>query len=550
MRKSRKGALPHTVAVSTVLFLAFALFGSRKGAAKVQAFGTDDILQVTTARIQTSYPEGFCDTANSPETSIIKRPPFLGVLVPGVVFSFVGLAVVTDDYFVPSLERICERLQLSEDVAGATFMAAGSSAPELFTSILAVFVTQDDVGIGTIVGSAVFNILVIIGLSAALAGDVLELDFRPLIRDSFFYVLSIVLLLFFVLLFNDGGTGKAYWWEGLILMLGYACYILFMKFLNKPYMAAMGKRFNFPDGTEPSGPDLEGASEVAEVNDIVTSSAREDTTANDAVRRIVSSSKSAELVSRYSELNARSKFRALQLAVIAANEIARGIDTPNAEDGSLMLSSQGDDEGIPEKTCLGFELPSSKLGWVQFCIAFPWLIAFKLTIVNCALEKYAKYWWATFGVSILWIMGISYIMVEAARLAGCLIGIPASVMGLTVLAAGTSVPDALASVAVARNGQGDMAVSNAIGSNVFDILLGLGFPWFLGGVSSRTASITIQPITQVVVPIAILFCIIVVLVALLVAFKWKLSQKVGYLLFALYAVFVTYQLLDTFVISK
>ena len=42
-----------------------------------------------------------------------------------------------------------------------------------------------------------------------------------------------------------------------------------------------------------------------------------------------------------------------------------------------------------------------------------------------------------------------------------------------------SVTDTIASVMVARDGHGDMAVSNSIGSNVFDILLGLGLPWFL-----------------------------------------------------------------------
>lgn len=52
---------------------------------------------------------------------------------------------------MPSLEAISEKLDLSEDVAGATFMAAGSSAPELFTSIAGVTV-QSDVGVGTIVG--------------------------------------------------------------------------------------------------------------------------------------------------------------------------------------------------------------------------------------------------------------------------------------------------------------------------------------------------------------------------------------------------------------
>lgn len=64
-----------------------------------------------------------------------------------------------DDFFVAALERISEVLNLSEDVAGATFMAAGSSAPELFTSTVDVFIFQSNVGIGTIVGSAVFNIL-------------------------------------------------------------------------------------------------------------------------------------------------------------------------------------------------------------------------------------------------------------------------------------------------------------------------------------------------------------------------------------------------------
>ena len=52
-------------------------------------------------------------------------------------------------------------------------------------------------------------------------------------------------------------------------------------------------------------------------------------------------------------------------------------------------------------------------------------------------------------------------------------------MGLTFIAAGVSVPDALSGIAVVKEGHGDMAVSNAIGSNVLDILICLGLPWFL-----------------------------------------------------------------------
>lgn len=67
---------------------------------------------------------------------------------------FYSLTLVCDRYFMPSLNELAQRLQLSEDVAGATLMSAGSSAPELFTALLGVFVAKGDVGTGAIVGSA------------------------------------------------------------------------------------------------------------------------------------------------------------------------------------------------------------------------------------------------------------------------------------------------------------------------------------------------------------------------------------------------------------
>lgn len=71
-----------------------------------------------------------------------------------VCYMFYSLALVCERYFMPSLEEFSQRLQLSEDVAGATLMSAGSSAPELFTALLGVFVAKGDVGTGAIVGSA------------------------------------------------------------------------------------------------------------------------------------------------------------------------------------------------------------------------------------------------------------------------------------------------------------------------------------------------------------------------------------------------------------
>jgi len=60
---------------------------------------------------------------------------------------------------------------------------------------------------------------------------------------------------------------------------------------------------------------------------------------------------------------------------------------------------------------------------------------------------------------------------------GCLLGISAAAMGLTFGAAGTSMPDCLVSLHVAARGEGDLAVSNVFGSNIFDILFALGLPW-------------------------------------------------------------------------
>ena len=56
---------------------------------------------------------------------------------------------------------------------------------------------------------------------------------------------------------------------------------------------------------------------------------------------------------------------------------------------------------------------------------------------------------------------------------GVAAGIPEVVMGITFLAAGTSIPELLTSVIVAKQGEGDMAVSSSIGSNIFDVLVGL-----------------------------------------------------------------------------
>ncbi|KAF7244671.1 Sodium/potassium/calcium exchanger 2 [Varanus komodoensis] len=142
----------------------------------------------------------------------------------GMVYMFVALAIVCDEFFVPSLTVITEKLEISDDVAGATFMAAGGSAPELFTSLIGVFISHSNVGIGTIVGSAVFNILFVIGMCALFSKEILNLTWWPLFRDVSFYIMDLILLIIFFL------DNFIMWWESLTLLSAYIVYVTFMKF--------------------------------------------------------------------------------------------------------------------------------------------------------------------------------------------------------------------------------------------------------------------------------------------------------------------------------
>ena len=114
-----------------------------------------------------------------------------------MLMSFWGLAAVVEDFFVPALNRLCVVLNMPDDVAGATFMAAGASSPELFAAFVSLFITRTSLGIGTIIGSEIFNHLCICAGSILYSkSGVLELDPRILARDMGFYALAIIALLY------------------------------------------------------------------------------------------------------------------------------------------------------------------------------------------------------------------------------------------------------------------------------------------------------------------------------------------------------------------
>jgi len=143
-----------------------------------------------------------------------------------------ALAIVCDEFFVPALECFVDAFGISMDVAGATFMAAGGSMPELFTSFLATF-RDSEVGFVAIVGSAVFNVLFVIAVCAIASTEVLELTWWPLARDCSFYVLALLTVAF---VFSGTSKNKIEWWEACILLSEYFMYCGFMKINGRVQM--------------------------------------------------------------------------------------------------------------------------------------------------------------------------------------------------------------------------------------------------------------------------------------------------------------------------
>jgi K+-dependent Na+/Ca+ exchanger-like protein len=148
-----------------------------------------------------------------------------------IVYMFLAIATVCDEFFVPALEAFVDEFGISMDVAGATFMAAGGSMPELLTSFISVFQEQPGVGFFTIMGSAVFNVLFVIAVCAIFnSTEALELTWWPLARDCSFYMVALCTVAF---VFEGNTPNKIDFWEALLLLLEYIGYCFFMKF-NAP----------------------------------------------------------------------------------------------------------------------------------------------------------------------------------------------------------------------------------------------------------------------------------------------------------------------------
>lgn len=141
------------------------------------------------------------------------------------VFIILGLTglIVGGRLVVESAMDIAGSLGMSEKIIGITIVAAGTSLPELATSVIAALKKNNDIAVGNIIGSNIFNIFFILGLSAL----VRPINFSPVFNIDLYLLFAGTGLLFLFMFL--GGKRKLERWEaGFLLMsyIGYTTYLM------------------------------------------------------------------------------------------------------------------------------------------------------------------------------------------------------------------------------------------------------------------------------------------------------------------------------------
>ena len=136
------------------------------------------------------------------------------------VLAGLGLLVLGSNLFVDGAVAIAEKFGVSQAVIGLTIVALGTSLPELTTSIVASFKNENDIAIGNAVGSNVFNILSILGISSLI---------RP-IADTGITIVDLSIMMFFTILILPLSRSKFTLrrWEGALLFCGYIAYMIYL----------------------------------------------------------------------------------------------------------------------------------------------------------------------------------------------------------------------------------------------------------------------------------------------------------------------------------
>ncbi len=148
---------------------------------------------------------------------IRKSNIFLNLFL--IISGCVGLAFGAN-WLLDGAVQIAKNFGVSEHIIGVTIVAFGTSVPELITSIVAAFKKHTDISVGNLIGSNIFNILGVLGITAVVREVPISEQF---LSNDMYWVLGISFIVFPIMIMGYNINR----WNGLILTLAYSAYIYF-----------------------------------------------------------------------------------------------------------------------------------------------------------------------------------------------------------------------------------------------------------------------------------------------------------------------------------
>lgn len=518
---------------------------------------------------------------------------------------------VCDAYFVPAINVFVDTMGKSknkwlqrwgeEAVAGATICALGCNGPELFTNLIALY-TGSDAGIGVVVGSEIFNLLIIIGCAILATPSQflpLQLERVPFSRDCIFYGISIIML--YITLLDK----RVDWNEAIMLLFAAAIYVVAVYFTTDVVQAV---------------PCLQ--SSVVEVEDSEVEAAPTKRAKMHGVEVQIKElfhSRMADACSGPSEafeLEATGagiyaqpiQDKAPNRKSVTGGSIGFQFDNPEAllgpilkykdlkevqimEHGVIQLEffhrmlhvtlmvtindiSKTDDllKGIENNSAkytnnkmyihkydasvfgaIGHLSHAMRHGsFVEKILSVPEFIVdamLRSTLWWCDVKHIQRQrrWPLCFIGAMFWLAMFSWAMLEVAeQIHANIPALPNSFLGITVCAIGTSFPNAVASIIMAQQAKPAAAIANALGSNVQNVFLAMALPW--------TIFCFTQGVTQIPQNVAginegvfwMMGTLILVLFFVMLPTTCTLTKCNGLILIAVYVIYLTQVSGETF----
>jgi Ca2+/Na+ antiporter len=443
---------------------------------------------------------------------------------------------VCDSYFVPAINVFVDKMRNSpnkalrkwgEDaVAGATICALGCNGPELFANLISLF-TDSDAGIGVVVGSEIFNLLVIIGCAALCnPAGVLTLERTPFTRDCLFYLLSIILLAWTL------RDSYVEWYESLVLLAAAVVYVTSVYFTSTFESTVLQKPLLDEEDNDPrQKAKMHGVnikveecyhSRMADAHSRTAVEWNVDATEAGIVNQPVEPSTAGPGDARTSVglqfenpnslLGPVLLYKDLSEVVVDADPEKMGairmefvnklqsvtlkVTVPDPNDRMTFLSNikkyslkngtyVHDYDATVVGACKDFKHHLLSKSWLNRFIAFPefvvdFLLKGTLFAVDVKqIEKQSR-WPLCFVGAMCWLALFSWFMLVLAGEINCNIPVlKPAFLGITVCAVGTSFPNAVASILMAKQNQPAAAIANALGSNVQNVFLAMALPWVI-----------------------------------------------------------------------